>query len=452
MTPHRGSRMSSQLVAMALRLVTPSSGAATAYLYDASGQRFAAISGSSATVYVGAWEAADPNTGDGSNADVTLTRYYSAGGVQLASKSTGGSTLITLGDVQGSAQVTVDATGAVTRNAYTPYGTKRAGSNVALAHGWLNQIADADTGLTYLNARYYDPELGRFLSPDPLMNPGDPRTLDPYRYADNNPVVYMDASGLNPSCGTYSAATQVCWSSYASVNATDPATKAAHKTVVLNSKGRIPKPSASECLGMLGGCRAIDAWNSTMPFTPITLKQADAYNLLVKAKAAPDIHVPGTVEILGETASLTAYEFFLGDAERCAGGSASGCGFAVLGILPLIGKVGGRLANLGRVPERSADVLPTPTVASPKLQNIVDDLYKGTDSPFRTGNGTTMDAITFERVTGKQVGQKFHLQKGQDSLRGLDNWLRRNPDGVYHDRLVAQSLANELREVLGGAG
>jgi len=163
---------------------------------------------------MGAWEATDPNTGDGSNADVTLTRYYSAGGVQLASKSTGGSTVITLGDVQGSAQVTVDASGAVTRNAYTPYGTKRTGSTIASAHGWLNQIADADTGLTYLNARYYDPELGRFLSPDPLMNPGDPRTLDPYRYADNNPVVYLDARGLNPSCGTYSATTAACWDGY----------------------------------------------------------------------------------------------------------------------------------------------------------------------------------------------------------------------------------------------
>jgi len=147
---------------------------------------------------MGAWEATDPNTGDGSNADVTVTRYYSAGGVQLASKTTGGSTLVTLGDVQGSAQVTVDASGQVARNAYTPYGVKRAGSNVASAHGWLNQIADADTGLTYLNARYYDPALGRFLSPDPLLNPGDPRTLDPYRYADNNPVVYLDATGLSP--------------------------------------------------------------------------------------------------------------------------------------------------------------------------------------------------------------------------------------------------------------
>lgn len=30
------------------------------------------------------------------------------------------------------------------------------------------------------------------------MNPGDPKTLDPYRYADNNPVLFTDPTGLNP--------------------------------------------------------------------------------------------------------------------------------------------------------------------------------------------------------------------------------------------------------------
>src|SRR5690606_18458438 len=192
------------------------------------------------TVYMGAWEATDPNTTDGSDADVTVTRFYSAGGVQLASKTTGGTTLITLGDVQGSAQVTVDASGQVARNAYTPYGTKRAGSTIASAHGWLNQIADADTGLTYLNARYYDPELGRFLSPDPLMNPGDPRTLDPYRYADNNPVVYMDASGLSPSCGGMTPLAQAqCYAQYGHAKATSAAGKKAQGSALKAIRGLI---------------------------------------------------------------------------------------------------------------------------------------------------------------------------------------------------------------------
>jgi hypothetical protein len=42
----------------------------------------------------------------------------------------------------------------------------------------------------------------------------------------------------------------------------------------------------------------------------------------------------------------------------------------------------------------------------------------------------------------------MHLTKGEESLRGLDNWLAKNPDAAYSDRLVAQSLADELRGVL----
>jgi RHS repeat-associated protein len=120
------------------------------------------------------------------------------------------------GDGQGSAtvmmQVTLDASGAmlpasvtdpITRNAYTPYGAVRGlgtsaqNDQLSISKGWLNQVSDeASTGLVYLNARYYDPAASRFVSPDPLMNPADPKTLDAFRYADNNPVMFTDATGL----------------------------------------------------------------------------------------------------------------------------------------------------------------------------------------------------------------------------------------------------------------
>lgn len=40
--------------------------------------------------------------------------------------------------------------------------------------------------------------------------------------------------------------------------------------------------------------------------------------------------------------------------------------------------------------------------------------------------------------------------QGQETLRGLNNWLRRNLDATYSDRLVAQSLSDELSFVLRG--
>ena len=159
-------------------------------------------------------ELTDPNTSSTSTGDVTGTRFYTFGGATVAVRTAQGLSLL-LGDEQGSAQIMMplhtDSNGALLpatqadadateRTAYAPYGARRGEDLEDINRGWLGQVEDKGTGLTYLNARYYDPALGRFLSPDPLMNPGDPRTLDPYRYADNNPIVYTDATGLRPDC------------------------------------------------------------------------------------------------------------------------------------------------------------------------------------------------------------------------------------------------------------
>jgi RHS repeat-associated protein len=52
------------------------------------------------------------------------------------------------------------------------------------------RLIDADTGLYYLRARYYDPEIGRFLGQDPIP------AVNLYAYVGNNPVNYVDPSGL----------------------------------------------------------------------------------------------------------------------------------------------------------------------------------------------------------------------------------------------------------------
>jgi len=74
---------------------------------------------------------------------------------------------------------------------------------------------------------------------------------------------------------------------------------------------------------------------------------------------------------------------------------------------------------------------------------------KGTTNVNRVGNGTTADAIRHELATGQPVGGVFHSQKGADYARGLENWLRGNPDAAYGDRVVAQSLLDDLRSALG---
>ena len=57
-------------------------------------------------------------------------------------------------------------------------------------------IYDESTGLYYLNARYYDPENGRFLTEDTYRGEvKKPDTLHLYVYCKNNPINYVDPSG-----------------------------------------------------------------------------------------------------------------------------------------------------------------------------------------------------------------------------------------------------------------
>jgi RHS repeat-associated protein len=61
--------------------------------------------------------------------------------------------------------------------------------------GYIGQRRDDETGFVYLNARYYDPTIGRFLSPDwwdpNIAGVGTNR----YAYSDNDPVNKSDENG-----------------------------------------------------------------------------------------------------------------------------------------------------------------------------------------------------------------------------------------------------------------
>jgi RHS repeat-associated protein len=88
-------------------------------------------------------------------------------------------------DTQASTQLAVDAsTGTSTRRRYTPFGDQRSGTlPTGIDHGFLGKVEDDSTGLSLLGARAYDPNLARFLSPDPLSAPYEPQNLSAYSYS-----------------------------------------------------------------------------------------------------------------------------------------------------------------------------------------------------------------------------------------------------------------------------
>ena len=64
---------------------------------------------------------------------------------------------------------------------------------------WLftGEQRDSDSSFYYLRARYYDPAIGRFLAQDPLpVLVCSPDTTNRYTYVLNNPVNFVDRTGL----------------------------------------------------------------------------------------------------------------------------------------------------------------------------------------------------------------------------------------------------------------
>ena len=83
------------------------------------------------------------------------------------------------------------------RHDHGPYGkpVASAASTVLNGKAYIDERFDAETGLQYLHARYYDPFLGRFPSPD-TWDPTLPGVdINRYAYAGNDPVNGSDANG-----------------------------------------------------------------------------------------------------------------------------------------------------------------------------------------------------------------------------------------------------------------
>jgi RHS repeat-associated protein len=114
-------------------------------------------------------------------------------GGTLNSMTTGGKSYYYLSDALGSVIALADETGTkVNSYSYSPRGVIRAATSetVPQPHQFAGGYQDP-TGLYHFEARYYDPNIGRFNSPDPSG-----QEKNPYLYAEGDPVNRIDPSGL----------------------------------------------------------------------------------------------------------------------------------------------------------------------------------------------------------------------------------------------------------------
>ena len=134
----------------------------------------------------------------------TVTKYVYGRG--LIGEETGSEFKTYHFDCRGSTVAITDISGNITDTfAYDTYGrlTTRTGSTpIIFGYNGRNGVITDKTGLIYMRARYYSPDMKRFINADVVAGKlSKAITLNRYAYANGNPVSLTDPFGLSPERG-----------------------------------------------------------------------------------------------------------------------------------------------------------------------------------------------------------------------------------------------------------
>jgi RHS repeat-associated protein len=178
-------------------------GHTTQFVYDGNGNMVKKINpDGSRTIYVaGNYEVRK----DSGGTVIGSTTYYPAAGAMRVVTGTNVAVYYTLGDQLGSTSVVTDASGAVMgTQGYFPFGETRYKTGSLITDRlFTGQQEITGLGLYNYKARFYDPSLGRFISPD-TITPGGPEGLNRYGYVLNNPINASDPTGhMADECGDF---------------------------------------------------------------------------------------------------------------------------------------------------------------------------------------------------------------------------------------------------------
>ncbi len=163
------------------------------YTYTADGLRVAESVDGDVTSFVWDWASGLPAVlSEGHNR--YLVGHETLG--QWDGASPGGDWAYYLPDALGSARQEIDEAGEVVDSReWTPFGVEA--GTVQAGLGYTGEWQDPNLGMTYLRARWYAPQAGRFTQRDPWS--GDirrPQTSNGWNYADGNPINRVDSTGL----------------------------------------------------------------------------------------------------------------------------------------------------------------------------------------------------------------------------------------------------------------
>ena len=124
-----------------------------------------------------------------------ITKYYFFGNKRIAMRKGTALTYLHTDHLGGTVLETNASGTSTTDQKYFAYGKQRDTGPVVTDHRFTGQKQDA-SGLVYMNARYYDPLVGMFISPDTIVpDPGVLIDYNRFAYARANPLKYNDPTG-----------------------------------------------------------------------------------------------------------------------------------------------------------------------------------------------------------------------------------------------------------------
>ena len=320
-------------------------------------------------------------------------------------------------DIRQSTTTIVNSTGtSVNGYQYDAFG------NVTVTGSLLNEveftsaISDDNTGLYYMNARYYNSETGRFISQDSYKGSAyEPWTQNLYVYTGNNPVNYVDPTGhwfAHPDLidGDH-------WRSGPLRNndprvVQDPEPEPAPTTGSGTSSG-----GSTDDYVTMGGTAVVAltlcAIDGPLPIGDITagiLFGAELVNLLA----------PYWTEILNIAGGISNYGPNLNPVDIGGSGNA-------------------RPPDWNKWTKREQLLYEAENLA---LKRVINQLYRPT---AKIGDGGTADVIREELLRGNTK----HVQKGLERIRNLQNIISKNTLSP-NDLRIANELMKDLQNALTG--
>jgi RHS repeat-associated protein len=388
----------------------------TRFYDDASGKRIMRLDPDGSRT---AWVAGYELRYDAANGTKEATRYYTHGGQIVGLRVEKGHVQWMSTDHHGTGQWVVNGGKlTVTARKMDPFGNQR-GENLRAwpdERGFVGGIKNRGTRLTSIGAREYDSAFGRFITRDPIKDFADSQQFNGYSYANNNPVVMSDPSGLKAVNSNMHGGGS-CIDGDCSYHNSDGSIRSGSECAKTGTCGR----GAGSSIGGVSPAKKPDVSNRTLQ------------NIL------DNVYRPGTVGD-GTTGAALENELKTGDMTN-----------GKYHFVKAVDQAGG-LANLLNQHERSL-ANGGPGILSEADYNVAvrefDRLWKAINSEDKAGKVT--ENVKSGRSADQVAGKIDNIRNnyGVREFTGAQFDLRRNPDGNVSIRSAGGGRVGSIAKGLG---